>query len=76
MENLFAMKNMKGKFPPLFPSLLFYFHARSDSGSRDRVLAGILKIMQVNQAMERIKIQLLHFPQKFSESSNNVNEGK
>jgi hypothetical protein len=40
------------------------------------VLAGNLKIIQFNQAMERIKFQLLHFPHKFSESSNNETEEK
>jgi hypothetical protein len=40
------------------------------------VLARILKILQVNQAMGRVKFQMLHFPHKFPESSNNENEEK
>jgi hypothetical protein len=64
-KSFFVMKNMKRKFPPVFPSLFFYFSMHEATVVRGiEVLAGILKIIQVNQDMERIKFQLFHFPHK------------
>jgi hypothetical protein len=77
MENLFAMKNMKEKFPPVFPSLFFYFPCMKRQWFEElRFWQNFGKSCKLIKPWKESKVPAAPFSTQISESSNNENEEK